>query len=278
MDSMLFLNMSSKKSKNLGEQNEVFLKAFLTKCYRKRIELPDAPVKMREIESLSFGPKESVPVWTSELDQMLERKDYENLKKVFGKAGSGYKADAKINDVTYSIKYESGARPAIVNHTNREGFLKVCNRTNVDIDVLDLAVQEYWKLRKGKIIKEDVKNSDPHSPFAKRKKYFTTLLPYFIFEGTGSKNSAFAANMLLKFKDPFLPSTYKILDKRETIDDIWGHLVFSMRSKKGMPVKKLKNGKTINRYDPVKHKLLAPWVEYFPKDDEFPRGSLHIRL
>ena len=115
-------------------------------------------------------------------------------------------------------------------------------------------------------VTEDVANSDKNSPFAKHKEYLKWILLYFIFEGTGSRDSSFPANKMLSFMDPFDPSTYKILSKQQSIDDLWDRLVFSMRSKKGMPI----------HFDLIKHKELVPWTRNFPTKE--PRGSLHVRV
>ena len=264
--------------KNMGERSEVFLKAFLTKCLFDGIELEGAPDEIRCIKTMNYGPGINAPSWSDAMNEMLNNKDYEKLKIIFGKAKPSFKADIFINDVSYSIKYEGAARPAIVNHTNRKGFLRVCRRTGQDINTLDGIIDEYWDLRISGKIKEDVKNSDPLSPFANHKDYLSWILRYFIFKGTAKGTSAFPADKVLSFQNPEDPSTYRILSEHETIDEIWDHLVFSLRSKKGMPTKRLPDGSLINTYDETKYTELAPWVRYFPKDDAFPRGSLHVRV
>lgn len=263
---MLLLHMPSKKSKNLGEQNEVFLKAFLAKHFCEKTGLPGASKDMQRISTLHFGKGSTVPQWNHAYETMLQIKDYQGLRNNFEKAKTSYKADIFINDVSYSIKFNNAAKPAIVNHTNRAGFLRVCNRVGSDIAELDAIIDEYWNLRMKGTITEDVSNSEKNSPFAKHKKYLTPILLYFIFEGTGSRDSAFPANKMLSFTDPFDPSTYRILSKQQAIDDLWDHLVFSMRSKKGMP----------SKFEPLKHKELVPWTRRFPTNE--PRGSLHVRV
>lgn len=263
---MLLSHMASKKSKNLGEQNEVFLKAFLTKHFCEKTILSSAPRDMQRISTLHFGKGSTVPQWNHAYETMLQQRDYQGLRKIFEKTRVSYKADIFINDVSYSIKFNNAAKPALVNHTNRAGFLRVCNRVGSDIAELDAIINEYWKLRIKGIITEDVSNSDKNSPFVKHKEYLAWILLYFIFEGTGSSDSAFPANKMLSFVDPFDPSTYKILSKQQAIDDLWDHLVFSIRSKKGMP----------SKFELLKHKELVPWTRRFPTNE--PRGSLHVRV
>lgn len=254
------------KSGNMGEQNEVFIKAFLTKNFQQLLELDGAPHDITQIREMNFGPGIPMPKWNESFEKMLKSMDYQSLKPFFSKAKNTFKADIFINDVAYSLKYENAANPAIVNHTSRAGFLRVCNRMGENILTLDHIIDHYWNLRIAGKIKEDTKNTDANSPFKDYKNELEWILRYFIFEGTASKDSDFPANKVLSFDDPFDPTTYKILNKREVIDSIWHKLVFSMRPK-GMPAK----------YDPVKHCELAPWVRSLPPDYK-PRGCLHVRV
>lgn len=265
---------------NKGEINEVLLKAFLVKCYTQKITLKDAPLGLQQINSLSFGPNTKVPIWDSTYEKILENKDYAKLKEIFSKAKTSFKADLQINGINYSVKCNLGAKAALVNHTARGGFLNVCSKINVPIDELDAMIKEYWKLRTGKIIGEDVSNSNINSPFVKHKKYFKPILEYFLFKGTGSKDSEFQADKILVFGNPFDASTYKIHNLDDAVDVLWDKLVFSVRSKKGMPVDKINIGKSIVKKDGYqpdgKHSDYAPWVTYI-EGDEFPKGALHIR-
>ena len=82
--------------------------------------------------------------------------------------------------------------------------------------------------------------------------------------GTGNENSEFPADKLLRFLDPYDPSTYTIYEQESVIDEIWDYLVFSIRSK-GMPTK----------LDIIKHREMMPWVRYI---DGNYKGSLHVRV
>ena len=222
---------------NTGEQNEVLLKAFLVKHYFLKSALTDAPANLQQILELDFGPGIPIPVWNSKYDKWLDARDFKNLKGIFKKAKSTYKA----------------------------GFQKVLQRlNNYPIRSLDSMVQNYWELRKSGVITEDVKNSHAKSPFYNEKEYFKPILEYFLFKGTGRGDSDFPADCLLVFNDPYDPSTYKIYSTDNAVDELWDNLIFSVRSK-GMPKK----------YEPDhKHIELAPWVMLA---DELYKGSLHIR-
>lgn len=254
--------MNTLGSRNLGEENEIFLKTFLLQ--HKYTATPVAGFGV--IESLDFGPALIVPEWSSEYSSLLEERNYIVLKDVFPKAPAGYKADVSINGINYSVKFSGSAKAAIVNHTNRKGFLRVCEHLNISIAPLDNIISNYWTKRELGTIMEDVSNSDIKSPFREHKEYFRTILQYFLFEGTGSRDSQFQADAVLQFSDATNPESFIIHSKEDVIDSMWDTLVFSLRSKKGMPT----------LYDPIINSDLAPWVRYRP-DDEFPKGALHVR-
>ena len=164
----------------------------------------------------------------------------------------------------------------MINHTSRDGFLNVCEKIDADIGPLDEMIKEYWRLRNSGEITEDITNNKPLSPFKNHKEYLKPILEYFFFKGTGKMgNSAFPADKILVFTNPFDPKTYKILELDEAVDSVWDNLTFSLRSKKGMPVKKVE-GQEQDAYSPETHPLLAPWVEY-RNEDAFPKGALHVR-
>lgn len=248
--------------RNLGEEGEVFLKAFLV----QQMSLGKEVGPFGLITSLNFGPGLVAPEWQPEYNQLLELMDYNGLKRIFPKAPGTYKADIGINGKNYSVKYKGGARSAIVNHTNRKGFLRVCDQIKLEIGPLDKMVDEYWKKRESGLIMEDISNSNPESPFKDHKEYLESVIKYFLFDGTGGKDSGFKADSFLEFSNPIDPTTYRILSKDDVVSYVWDSLVFSLRSKKGMP----------SKYDPELNADLTAWVRYRP-GDEYPKGALHIR-
>ena len=253
-------------SRNIGEENEVFLKAFLLMMFNnKKPILGDHNIG--SIKSLKFSPEGKLPVWKKKYEILIKKRDYSMLKKIFIKAPMGSKADLEINGIRYSVKNSLGAKSAIVNHTNRLGFLRVLDQLNLDIKPHDKIIDEYWNKRADGEIMEDINNRAENSPFAKHKEYLKPIIEYFLFTGAGAKDSVFPADKVLLFGNPEDPISYKILSKSEAVDGIWDDLTFSMRSKKGMP----------NIYDSKKHKDLASWVRFHPRDSDFPKGALHIR-
>jgi len=186
------------------------------------------------------------------------------------KAPTSAKRDLMINGKGYSVKSNRARPPAIVNHTTRDKWLRVCNVVGLSIDLLDEMVSEYWKLRIDRKIGEDVHSMSTYCPFgnnAQRKEYLRTLINYFLFEGTGAQDSPYPAEYILEFTDPLIPGTWRILDKRSAFDSMWPKMVFSIRSKKGMPPDYLNISAT-------KKALIEPWVRHIDGDY---RGSLHVR-
>jgi hypothetical protein len=248
---------------NKGEQNEVLLKAFFVKCLFEKTELTGAPKEISKIKNILFGPKENAPEWKEKYNSYIKNRDYEKLAEIFKKAKSGFKADIQINGVNYSVKYKDAAKTALLNHTHRGGVLKVYERNNWNIEKLDDIVSQYWKLRESGLITEDIKNSNPNSPFNKNKELIKELLKYFLFKGTASGDSIFPADKILEFNNPLDPTTYKIIEPETAVNELWPSLVFSIRNK-AMP----------KNYNEEDNKDLTPWVRF--SSGKY-RGSLHIR-
>jgi len=186
------------------------------------------------------------------------------------KAPTYAKRDVLINGKGYSLKSTRAAPSAIVNHTTREKWIRVCDVVGAHINKLDKIVSEYWELRIQGRIGEDIAVSSYNCPFGateKRRQYLKILINYFLFDGTGSKDSTYPADYLLEFADPAKPNTWSVFDRDSTFDHLWPKMIFSVRSKKGMP----------SNYPNIGHKrktLIEPWVRFIDGDY---RGALHIR-
>lgn len=191
-------------------------------------------------------------------------------EKKITKAGTYSKADIYINGIGYSIKYTDSAPPAIVNHTNRTGWQFAAEEMNTKIEPLDEIIAEYWQKRLSNLIKEDVSNNDVNSPFKNKIEILRPFLEYYSFHGTGSKRSAHPAEAIIKFSDPQNIGSYQLIKKTEFIDQIWDRLVFSVRSKKGMP-------SNINspNLDPNKKSSILKWSNTI---DGNLKGALHVRI
>lgn len=191
-------------------------------------------------------------------------------KHFIGKAGPFSKADVFINGIGYSLKYTNSNPPALINHTRRTGWEFAARHTGGVMTQLDILVSDYWRLRQSGVISEDTANADPNSPFSQ---HFTTLLPfleYFAFDGTATKLSYHPASEVIEFSNPCDITTWKLLNKSQLIASLWPRLVFSIRSKKGMPSKRMFSSMT-----PQEKASVMQWSHL--SNGEL-KGALHVRI
>ena len=248
---------------NIGEESEHYLKAFLLKQKYKKL----SDTVFGVINELSDDGNLSEIMWKNEAEPFLESFDIPNMIKTLGitKSRGSSKADITINGVSYSVKEMGASPPAIVNHTPRHGFENACTNVGSSITTLDKIITEYWKLREGKIIKEDTKISNPNCPFIPYKSYLKPIIEYFLFTGTGRSISNFPATKILEINYKKLPVEIRIFEKDNYFEQVWDKLVFSIRSK-GMP-KKYPNC--------VDKDSIAKWTK---KTEKKYKGALHIRV
>ena len=249
---------------NKGEKNEILFKIYL--CYLKKNKKYDSP--FGEIKNLGFGNAEyndfDNNIDLSSLDdEDLINKISENLG--IKKSPTKSKADVYINNEGYSVKYMTAGPPSIANHTNRQGFLRIASHLKIDSCKLDKLIKKYWDLRLEGKITEDCYNNNPLSPFRNNKEILRPYLEYFCFVGTGSSDSKYQAKSLIKFTKFNDPSSWKILSKKNTVDEIWDGLGFCMRADRGMP-KNYKKSKD--------RKVIEPWTRF---SSSKYRGALSIR-
>ncbi len=255
---------------NKGEIDEILCILRLVEMRQKRI-----PFFSQIINSIKSNGIElnNLPnsICLAELNDKSKLVEISNFCKI-QKSSPGSKSDVQVNGLGYSIKSTRSAPPAIVNHTARPGFVNVCDRIGVSIEELDIIINDYWKKRQDGLIREDVKNSHEHSPFKNHKNYLRPILNYFLFVGTGQKDSPYPAESIISFDDPLENNKWTLFNKENTLDYFWDKLVFSLRSKKGMPTGypnkmskiALKNKSSVDK-----------WTEFIDGDY---RGALHIRL
>lgn len=221
---------------NKGESAELFLKAILLRLkdndgphpvLGKIIRLSDD----RNLESLKWKPK---------CQKFFDAQEFEKLRDCLGlkKSSSQSKADITINGINYSVKLQD-ERPSIINHTTRPGFERICDSLGIKIDNLDKIIAAYWKKRSDGTITEDIGNNDSRSPFLSHKEYFRPIINYFVFVGSGSRDSKYVAERVLVMDYKSMQNGIRMIDKNQYFDDVWPNLVFSLRgggkSKRGMP-------------------------------------------
>jgi len=254
---------------NKGEVDELLV-ALILVFYRDSGNLDLAPVG--KVSRVGFAGKEygSLPTGYNDISMLrrLSTPQVKNLAQDIGvtKAASSHKADIYINGRGYSFKSHRSNPPAIINHTHRFGWSRVCKELHIDINPLDIMVAEYWRLRKSGVIKEDIPNSDPNSPFAKHQEYFSPLIEYFLFKGTGVKPSVSVAEYVLDVEDPLDVSTWDVYEPKYIVAQYWDRLVFSIRNK-GMPDSFPESNK--------RNDCISVWSEFW--QDKY-RGSIHVRV
>lgn len=215
--------------------------------------------------------------WPSELGdpRALESASDHRLQQIaaqlaVSRAAAVEKADVHINGVGVSLKSHRKASPALVNHTPRPGWQFASLQAGVSLESLDQAVDTYWEQRRAGVIKEDVLNDGPTSPFWSARAELAPMLTYFMFEGTGTRRSAAPARVVLEFKDPLDLSTWTCRRPETIVDELWTRLVFSLRSDKGMPP----NYPAVSKRFEKSKVSIARWTIYW--QDEY-RGALHVR-
>lgn len=181
------------------------------------------------------------------------------------KAKASYKADVRINGEGYSLKSHRKALPALLNHTHRAGIIKVCNRINLDISVLDSLIGQYWDNRINRVHGEDVKYTD--SVFAQGHASMVQLLEYFLFVGTANGISPFPAVALYSFNDPFNFSSWQRKSRSSAASEMIRGSTISLRNKGMM-------GSYSDSSTSTAHTEMRPWVRNVDGSD---KGSLHIR-
>lgn len=260
-------------AKNKGEIEELRIKLALI-WFRDNQPSVGCHFELGDIINVGFGSKSYTPLPSSikNLSQitLMSDADVENCCHYVGatKAGLFDKADVMINGNGVSLKCSSAAKAALVNHTMRIGFEFACNEAGCNISPLDRIIDEYWRKRISGVIKEDVKNTNPNSPFASQKKFLAPILHYFLFKGSGSRLSPNPASCVLSFGSATDPASWKIFQPDDVIDSIWNDLVFSVRSK-GM------DNNYPNIADPVRLASIQRWTRSWQGKY---RGTLHIRL
>jgi hypothetical protein len=255
---------------NIGEKGELLVKMRLTEMRDKgEVFNGEVIISVGFSEEYRSAPEVLTEALVIDSDQSEKRIVKIAGEMLIGKASVFDKSDVYVNRKGYSLKSTYGANSALVNHTNRTGFERVCSEVGADITVLDSIIDRYWELRNSGIIGEDISNSDPASPFKDHKEYFRPILEYFLFTGSGSRGSKHPADYILEFSDPLDNSKWKTVTKHEAVDIFWPNLVFSMRSKKGMPPNYDLN------YRGEGAPSIAKWVRNC--QGEF-KGALHIRV
>lgn len=184
------------------------------------------------------------------------------------KAGRYSKSDVYIDGIGYSIKFMGGSSPTIINHTNRLGWEFAAAQSNVHITHLDNLIDDYWVKRLAGVIKEDVANTDPNSPFANHFSIVEPYLNYFCFDGSGAMRSNHPADKVVELWNACDHTTWNMYDRTNYVSSVWSKLRFSVRSKKGMPT-------DINAVSALDKASILRWSK---NHQNALRGALHVRI
>jgi len=251
---------------NQGEKNEILFKIYLT--HLKKVQDINSP--FGKIINLGFEKNEynslKEVINFSELYNNHELIKKKAVELGIEKSSPRNKADIFVNNIAYSIKFMNAAPPSIINHTTRKGFLRIAKKLNLEISKLDNLIKKYWDLRISNKITEDCGNNKKASPFKDNKEVLRPYLEYFCFSGTGSSDSKNPAEKIIKFTKFDDPKTWKIISKKETIDEIWDGLYFCMRDISKGGIKDYENDKEKD--------ILEPWTRY--STNKY-RGALSVR-
>lgn len=262
----------SKKTKKLndGEREEILIKIQL--CFLKDHEIEIA--NFGKIEQVGFSKDYNKIDWSNiDINKIKNnQKEIRSLAEKLGikKGSSRDKADIKINNENYSLKCTGYGKPAIVNHTNRIGWLKISKIINQDIKLLDDLINEYWRLRIAGEIQEDCPNFHKKSPFNDHIDIVKPYLDFFVFKGSGQGTSEVIADKVLEFESFDNLDTWNVYED-EYIKHHWDNIYFCMRSTKGMP-------SDYENYE--KKNIISPWTRLFKgkKGGEKYRGALNVRV
>jgi hypothetical protein len=259
---------------NDGERAELKFIASLGCLYGSNVTLANGSLNIRSVQipiakGLQLISPYKIPINLTNISLMSDSQLETFCKSnKIGKAGALSKADVFINGTGYSIKFTSSAPPAIVNHTNRTGWEFAAQQKKIAMAPLDSLINDYWNKRISGVIKEDVDNQHPYSPFSNHMQTLLPFLEYFSFEGTGSRLSNHPASAVIEFSDPCNVGTWKLIAQSQFISSIWHRLVFSLRSSKGMPT-------NINSISTNSRNSILMWSK---TQNGLLKGALHVRV
>jgi len=175
----------------------------------------------------------------------LNREQVEKLCDDIGyiPAKRGYKCDVVINGKRTGIRCLNFTDRALVNHSTRPKYEKVCQKLGLSISELDEAVDKYINRRRLGFFNEDCYYQSKANPFIPHKAYLSKILTYMAFnsfnfnkEATDEKFITDSIDVIMDFiDDPTEESLWRDYTPENYIESIWTSLCFSLRDNKGMP-------------------------------------------
>lgn len=195
-------------------------------------------VKSGESELRSFPNSKNLDL------RSLSRADVISLCNKIGykPAKRGDKCDIIINGQRTGIRCLTYTDRALVNHSTRPKFEKICQYLGLKIDELDDAVEKYIARRRIGIFNEDCFYYSEANPFIPHKQYLQqilTCIAFNSFDYSKEPNSpefiSDHIDAILDFIDPIEETLWRTYSPEDYFESIWTSLCFSLRDKKGMP-------------------------------------------
>ena len=246
-----------------------FNKTHISSVKHDGIELP----KLRQLKELDL-----TKISGEDVNRLCALAGYNFTCKVKGNNRVSSKVNIEINGNKYGIRCFDHTERPLINHSTRDKYLKLCNKSGADIKDLDDAVDTYWECREAGIFNEDCIYTSPLNPFLDIKETLRKLLTYIAFHAydiqKDENDPAFEVEKLdgyIDYKNPCDESTWDILDEDHYFDKIWTHLRFSFRGDRGMPNRGLVMPTDTN---------IAKWTRECTnrKGETVYKGALHIRI
>ena len=190
-----------------------------------------------------------------------------------------YKCDVVIDGKRYAIRCMNYTDRALVNHSTRPKYEKVCKWLGLSIADLDLAVSKYIERRKLGIFNEDCFYQSTLNPFIAHRGYLKKLLTAMAFNSFNFNKEyneegfvKDSVDYILDFIDPLEPTLWRSYSPDNYLDAIWTSLCFSLRDSKGMPSDE-------ELFKPANESILK-WNYPYRDETGFIRNkaALHIRV
>ena len=246
-----------------------FNKTKITSVKQDGVELP----KLKQLKKLDLT---KIPI--EDINRLSDLAGYNFTWKVKGSNRVFSKVNIEINGRKYGIRcFEHTERP-LINHSTRDKYLKLCNKSGASIKDLDDAVDFYWECREAGVFNEDCIYNSPLNPFLDIKDTLRKLLTYIAFHAydiqKDENDPSFELEKLdgyIDYTNPCDENTWDVLDEDHFFDKVWTHLRFSFRADRGMP----NHGITMPA-----DKSIARWTREWTnkKGETVYKGALHIRI
>ncbi len=246
-----------------------FNKTKISSVKQDGVELP----KLKHLKKLDL-----TKISIEDINRLSDLAGYNFTCKVKGSNRVFSKVNIEINGNKYGIRCFDHTERPLINHSTRDKYLKLCNKSGASIKDLDDAVDFYWECREAGIFNEDCIYTSPLNPFLDIKDTLRKLLTYIAFHAydiqKDENDPSFEVEKLdgyIDYTNPCDERTWDVLDEDHFFDKVWTHLRFSFRADRGMP-----SHGTVMPADNCIARWTREWVNR--KGETVYKGALHIRI